>query len=254
MRIALYGLIAFAIVFGGGLLGLLLGKFLPEHHRSEETQKVVQTATGMVTLIAALVLGLLVASAKGKLDTNSQQTEEFAAKLMLVDRELVDFGPAADDARALLRKYTVAKIAATWPGEAGPKPAPGDPPPWRLLENFRQALAGLAPKTSEQRAEATAASETAAELERTSWLEAAEASAHVQQPFVVLLVLWLFVLFVSIGLFAPRNAMAVAALLVGAFAVSGAILLIVDMDAPYEGLIVVSPEPMQQALAQISAP
>jgi hypothetical protein len=68
------------------------------------------------------------------------------------------------------------------------------------------------------------------------------------------LILWLFVLFVSFGLFAPRNAVVVAALLVGALAISGAVLLIVDMDSPYEGMLIVSPEPMQHALAQMNSP
>jgi hypothetical protein len=70
----------------------------------------------------------------------------------------------------------------------------------------------------------------------------------------VILILWLFVLFVSFGLFAPRNGMVVAALFVGALAIAGAVLVIVDMDSPYEGILVVSPQPMQQALAQMSSP
>ena len=254
MTIAQYGLVAFAFVFGGGLLGLLLGRFLPEQYQSDATQKVVQTATGMVSLIAALVLGLLVATAKNKFDTTNQETEEFAAKLMLINRELVNFGPEANDARALLRKYATARIAATWPSEPGPKPEPSDPPPWKLLESLQQSLSGLKPNTEVQRSEATAASEAATDLEKATWLQAAQESAHVQHPFVIILILWLFVLFVSFGLFAPRNAVVVAALLVGALAISGAVLLIVDMDSPYEGVLVVSPQPMQQALAQISSP
>lgn len=252
MEIALYGLITFAVVFAGGLLGLLLGRLLPEQYHNDDTQRIVQTATGMVSLIAALVLGLLVATAKGKFDSTYQLTEEFAAKLMLINRELVNFGPEGNDARALLRKYTIAKIAATWPAEAGPKPGPGDPPPWKLLESFGQSLSGLTPKTEAQRSEATAASAAAADLEKATWLGAAQESAHVQHPFVVMLILWLFVLFVSFGLFAPRNGVVVAALLVGALAIAGAVFLIIDMDSPYTGILVVSPRPMQQALANMS--
>ena len=252
--IALFGLIAFAVVFGGGLLGLLLGRLLPEHYQNDATQRIVQTATGMVSLIAALVLGLLVATAKNKFDTTNQETEEFAAKLMLINRELVNFGPEANDARALLRKYVIAKIAADWPAEAEQKPEPDALPPWKLLENFQYSLSGLKPNTEAQHSEATAASEAAADLEKATWLQAAQASAHVKHPFIVILILWLFVLFMSFGLFAPRNGLVVAALLVGALAISGAVLLIVDMDSPYEGILVVSPQPMQQALAQISSP
>ena len=93
--IALYGLATFAALFGGGILGLLAGKLIPEKYHDDSTRAIVQTATGMVSLLAALVLGLLVATAKNKFDTSNKQTEEYAASLMLLDRELVNFGPGA---------------------------------------------------------------------------------------------------------------------------------------------------------------
>jgi hypothetical protein len=254
MTIALYGLAAFAVVFCGGLLGLLLGSLLPEKHRSDATQRVVQTATGMISLLAALVLGLLVASAKNKFDTSNQQAEQFAASLMLLNRELVNYGPEANDAKALLRKYTIAKIAETWPGGPGPKPGPDDPPAWNLLENLQQSLIELTPKTASQRAEAATASETAAALAKTTWLQAAEESQHVPHPFVLIMIAWLSLLFVSFGLFAPRNALVVIALLVGALSIAGAVVLVVDMDSPFEGIIVVSADPMQDAFAKMNAP
>ncbi len=74
MTIVLYAMATFAIVFGGGMLGLLLGRVLPKEYRSDATQKVVQTATGMISLLTALVLGSLVATAKNKFETNNQQT------------------------------------------------------------------------------------------------------------------------------------------------------------------------------------
>jgi hypothetical protein len=254
MTIALYGLVTFAVLFGGGLLGLFLGRVMPEEYHSDATQKIVQTATGMVSLLAALVLGLLVATAKNKFDTNNQQTEQFAANLMLINRELANYGQGANDSKALLRKYTIAKIAATWPQESGPKPGPDDPPPWKLLESLPQSFSGLTPQTETQRAEVTRALQTAGDLEKTTWLQTAQESDHVQHPFVIVMMVWLFILFMSFGLFAPRNTLVVVALLVGALAIAGAVVLIVDMDSPFEGLIVVSPEPMQEALAKMGEP
>ncbi len=254
MPIAIYCLVAFAVVFGGGMLGLLLGKVLPEKYHSDATQRVVQTATGMITLVAALALGLLVASAKNKYDTSNQQVEQFAANLMLLNRELTDYGKEAKDAKALLRKYTIAKIAETWPGGPGPKPEPDDPPAWKLLENLQQGLTELAPETASQRSEAATASQTVADLVKTTWLQAAQESEHVQHPFILTMILWLFVLFVSFGLFAPRNMLVVIALLVGALSIAGAVFLIVDMDSPFEGMIVVPADPMQGALARMNAP
>ena len=253
MRAVLYALAAFAVVFAGGVLGLFLGRLLPQKYQSDATQRIVQTSTGMVSLITALVLGLLVANVKGKFDTTNQTTEALAAKLMLINRQLVKFGPEANDARELLREYTIARIAATWPGEARPKPGPDNPSPWQLLESLQQSLSGLAPKTEAQRSEAAAASEATTDLEKTTWLEAAQEAQHIQQPFVVILILWLFVLFVSFGLFAPRNGLVVGALLVAALAIGSTVLLIVDMDSPYEGgMAFVSPKSTQLALAQMS--
>jgi hypothetical protein len=208
----------------------------------------------MVSLLSVLVLGLLVSTAKNKFDTSNQQVEQFAANLMLINRELVNYGPEADNTRALLRKYTVAKIAETWAAGPGPKPAPDDPPAWKLLESVQQSLTQLAPHTEAQREEATRASQTAADLAKTTWLQAAEESQHVPHPFVLIMIVWLFVLFLSFGLFAPRNALVVIALLVGALALAGAVVLVVDMDSPFEGMIVVSADPMQGALAKINAP
>jgi hypothetical protein len=253
MTIALYGLITFAVMFGGGMLGVLLGRILPKDYRDDTTQKIVQSATGMVSLLAALVLGLLVATAKNKFDTSNQQVEGFAASLMLLDRELTNYGPEANDTKALLRNYTIAKIAATWPQESGVKPGPNDPA-WKLLESVQQSLVGLSPKTESQHLAVTAALQTAADLEKTTWLQTAQESNHVQHPFVIILVIWLFVLFVSFGLFAPRNAMVVAALMVGALAIAGAVVLVVDMDSPFEGMLVISPEPMKEALVKMNIP
>ena len=197
MTIVLYGLVTFAVLFGGALLGLFLGGNLPEKYHSDSTQKIVQTATGMVSLLAALVLGLLVATAKNKFDTTNQQTEKRATR------------------KLCCAKSIVARIEANWPGESGFKPGPDDPPPWKLLESLQQSLTGWTPKTEAQRSEATRASQIAADLAKTTWLQAAQESDHVQHPFVVIMVLWVFVLFVSFGLFAPRNALVVLSLAIG---------------------------------------
>ena len=136
-------LATFAVVFGGGMLGLLLGGVLPEEYRSERNS--VQTATGMISLLAALVLVLLVATARNKCDFGNQQIEQFAASLMLLNRELTNYGPEARDAKDILRKYTITKIAETCPGGPEPKPGPDYPPAWKLLESLQQSLTGLAP-------------------------------------------------------------------------------------------------------------
>ena len=58
--------IVFACVAGGALVGMLLRRVLPESHLNNDTKDVVKLGTGIVATMAALVLGLLIASAKSQ--------------------------------------------------------------------------------------------------------------------------------------------------------------------------------------------
>jgi hypothetical protein len=51
-------------MFGGGLIGLALQRLLPKHHLSKESQDLLKLREGVIATITALVLGLLVSSAK----------------------------------------------------------------------------------------------------------------------------------------------------------------------------------------------
>jgi hypothetical protein len=254
MTIALFGLLAFAVIFGGGVVGLIAGKLMPETYNDAATRTVVQTAMRTVSLLAALVLGLLVATAKNKFDSSNMQVERFASDLMALDRELANYGPEASDIRSLLRKYTAAKIAATWPSDSAPKPALDDPPPWRLIDAMQQQLRRLTPQSQEQRATLTGALQIAADLTKATWLQKAQESDHVPQPFVLILMAWLFILFVGFGIFGTRNALTVTALFVCALSIASAVALVDDLDSPFGGVVRVSAQPMQKALAQLGAP
>jgi hypothetical protein len=70
-------------------------------------------------------------------------------------------------------------------------------------------------------------------------------------PFLIVIVFWLTLIFGSFGLFAPRHATSILALAVCAISVAAAIFLILEMQHPYEGLIRISPEPLEFALSQL---
>ncbi len=254
MSASLIGLAAFGLMFAASVGGLLLGKVLPESHRGAQTERLVGSSMRMISYLSILVLGLMVATAKTKFDSNNLQVERLAANLMMLNRELPSLGPMGSEAKGLLRKYAVAKIANMWRGRVGPEPMPSDPEALQLLETLQQKVVGLVPEGEDQRAVAKSASDILGELIRSRWLQVAQESDHVPQPFMWVLIAWLSLLFAGMGLFAPRNGVSLAALLLCAVSISGAIALIVDMDTPFAGLVVVSPEPMLAALAQIDAP
>src|SRR5206468_7177555 len=80
----------------------------------------------------------------------------------------------------------------------------------------------------------------------------AQSVASVSKPMLIILVSWLVVIFLGFSVLAPPNATTILALLVSALAVSGAILLILELDQPFSGLIRISSEPMLNALHQLA--
>jgi hypothetical protein len=71
-------------------------------------------------------------------------------------------------------------------------------------------------------------------------------------PLLVVLVSWLVVIFVSFGLMAPPNPTVIITLLIGSLAVSGAILIIMEMYSPFSGILRISSAPMQDALSRLN--
>src|SRR5579872_5112618 len=110
--------IVFACVFSGSLVGLCLNAWLPEHHRSPASHDAIKLGTGMISVLASLVLGLLTASIKNSFDTIDGQMRTFAANLILMDETLRDYGPETATVRGLLRDYTAQAIADHWPQES----------------------------------------------------------------------------------------------------------------------------------------
>src|SRR6516164_10055684 len=98
----LFSLIVFACVFIGGILGLFVGPRLPTQHASSDSKDVVRLGMGLVATTAALVLGLLVASAKAFYDTQNTEVTQFAANVVLLDRVLAHYGAESAEARAAL--------------------------------------------------------------------------------------------------------------------------------------------------------
>src|SRR6266705_5743134 len=96
--------IAFACMAGGVLLGTFLRNTLPEHHLSSDAKDVVRLGTGLIGTIAALVLGLLIGSAKSSYDTQSTQVKQLTANIVLLDNFLEQYGPETAGVRNLLRR------------------------------------------------------------------------------------------------------------------------------------------------------
>src|SRR5437773_6950991 len=119
MNTTLTALFVFGFLIGTVLLGMGLRRVLPEDHLSTESKDVVKLAMGLVATMAALVLGLLVSSAKGAYDTKRSEVIQMAAKVAFLDRLLSLYGPEAAEARAGFHEAVQEAVRQMWPDEAG---------------------------------------------------------------------------------------------------------------------------------------
>ncbi|SRR5216684_6315847 len=241
-------LIAFACVFGGAFLGMFLRNRLPGHHLSGETKDVVRLGTGLIGTIAALVLGLLIASANSTYETQSGQVKQLTANIILLDRTLAQYGPETDSLRNLLRRGVATLADRIWRDNASDsgKAEPFEASTAALA--FYDEVQKLSPQNEAQRSLQARAIDTSNDLAKTRLLLFAKAGGSIPMPFLVVLIFWLTVIFASFSLFADNNATTIAALCIFALSASASIFLILELSQPFTGLMMISDEPLRNAL------
>jgi hypothetical protein len=243
--------VTFFCCFGAALLGMVLHLNIPDHHLDIDSKDVVKLVMGLIATMAALVLGLLIASAKSSFDTQTGNLRQLAADIIQLDQILVHYGPEANETRDLLRQAVAIAHDRIWAPEGLQRE---NLDPLRLAQQSETVFGharDLSPTTDAQRADKNAALQIASEIYRTRLLMFEETSSKVSWPFLAVLVFWVSVLFLGFGLFPRFNATVTVALFIGAFSVSGAIFLIMELNQPYGGLMQISDTPLRDALARI---
>jgi hypothetical protein len=245
------GLIVFACVFGGALFGLYLSTKVAAHHLSADSKDTMKMALGVIGTLAALVLGLLLASAKNSFDAKGNGINKVSADLVLLDRALARYGPETRDARDLLRKSIAAVIQRVWSEEELQVAKFDTIEAAAGLEAVEGRVWDLSPRTDAQHGLQSRALSIISEIaqERTLMLERTKTT--IPTPFLIVLVWWFTIIFACLSLFAPRNALVMAIMFACALSVSAAIVLILELDSPYQGVIRLSSAPLRNALAHM---
>ena len=250
MNTTLTALIVFGCLIAAVLVGRAIRSLLPDEHVTSDSRDAIKLAMGLVATMSALVLGLLVSSAKGSYDTQRTEVIQMAAKITFLGRLLDAYGPEASGVRSQLRDTVDASIQKMWPGQMR---RPVDRNPDTAAGNLAYAaLQQLSPQNNMQTAIKSQAASMALDLAQTRSLLAAQSVPSVSHAMLAILVLWLVVIFLGFSVLAPPNVTSLLALIVSALAVSGAIFLILELDEPFGGLIGISSEPMLNALHQLA--
>jgi hypothetical protein len=243
-------LIVLVCVFGGGMFGLYLRTLLPEHHLREDSTGVVKLGAGLIGTLAALVLGLLIASAKNNFDRVSDEIAQTAAKIVLLDRTLAGYGPEAKEARDLLRSAFASTVELI-SGEGSALEKLDSPQRLARYEGIQRKLRELAPRNDAQRSLQSRALELSNDLAQMRWLLIEQGEGSIPTPFLVVLVLWLAIIFAGFGLLSAKNSTVVTVFFLCALSVSGSIFLIEELNSPLEGLMKISSAPLQKALSHL---
>jgi hypothetical protein len=244
-------LIAFLCIFGSALVGSCLRAVLPNHHLSDESTSVVKLATGMIATMAALVLGLLVSSAKGSFDTTNGEVVHSAVDIVRLDRVLSSYGPETRSIREQLRRNTAASISLLATADPAQLERMTSPQAVAKAEDFQRQLENLSPHDAAQSRLQAKALQIVDEVFTARWLALLQEKSSIPIPLLVVLVLWLAIIFGTFGLFAPRNGTTMTVLVLGALSTAGAIFMILEMNTPLDGVVRVSLGPMRAALAII---
>lgn len=237
----------FASLFGSALLGMLLRKVLPPNHLGADAKDTVKLAMGLVATMTALVLGLLVASAKSSYDTQRSEVIQMAAKIAFLNRLLTAYGPEAAAARDQLGRAVDAYVAHLWP-DTPQGPSLGIPPDVVNGQTTYSALQHLSPTNDLQRAAKAQALQNATDIGQMRWLLYEQSGSSISKPLLLVVIAWLAFIFLSFGLFAPGNATVISALMVAALSVAGSIFLILELDRPFSGMIEISSDPLRHAM------
>ena len=252
MNPTIVGIVVFFCTFAGVLLGMWLSTVLPDHHLDAESKDTVKLGIGLIATMTALILGLVTASAKNSFDAVDTAVKQTASEIITLDRVLARYGPETGEIRKGLQHAVGARIETIWPRNT--KPVNLDPVRSEVsaTERLADAIRGLQPRDDAQRALQSRAQDLAEALLQARWLVIAGMEPSVPMPFLAILLFWLTVTFASFGLLAPRNGTVLTVLFICALSVASAVFLVMEMDAPFEGLIKVSPDPMRYAYSHLN--
>jgi hypothetical protein len=240
-------LLTWALSFGAGLAGMAIGDRLSPAHRDSDSRSVVTACMALVATLTALALGLLLSVANSSYQANEAQVLEISSDLMRTDRLLRVYGPEATPLRLVLRQYAEAKSQDLFP-PSGRGEDVGNEATLDLLGDLQSGAIDLKPKTRMQEWARGQLLDMCASISKARWSLVKVRHDAIPTALLVLLIFWLVLLFGSFGLFAPRHAISVVAILLAAAATSGAILLIIDLETPDRGLVRLSAEPLREAI------
>jgi hypothetical protein len=241
-------LVCLCFILAGTFVGVWLRSHLPTHHLSKESESVVKLGVGLIATLSALVLGLLISSAKSTYDAKASEVNQITANIIMIDQLLSEYGPDVRPAREKLRSSVRGMVQKIW-NEGNEKsvnsgaftPTAASVETWRLVNS-------LPTQTEMQRVLNGQITDAAKSLSQLRLLLFAQSGGSIPAPFLAILVFWLAIIFASFSLFGSMNTTVLTFTFLFALSAAGAIFLIYELDSPFTGMLQISKIPLLDAL------
>ena len=227
------------LAFGSSLFGFLIQWLVPLQHMTD-SKPAVGSVVGLVTLLLALVLGLLIWTSYGVFTTQQSEAQDLATTTLQLDLLLERYGPEARVGRIEL-KEAVRRSRKRFFGHRG-----------AALETLSFAesrhsmlsieafFASLNPPDDERRQMLATAKGYANSIVQTQLLMSRQLINPVPMLLIFMVLGWSSLLFLGFGLLAKFTLLSVVANAFGALSVASAMFLILEFSQPYSGVFTIS--------------
>jgi hypothetical protein len=241
---------AWVAMFASGIAGLVLVRVLPDAHTSDRSRDILGGVTGLMTLLLALVLGLLIWTSYGVTQTQKSELQLLSARALEFDLEMKQYGPDAAPARQLLRTEIVWAHEQFW-GEARAK-ADAFKVSYGNMASMSETLTALKPATDMQRQLLGAAGAHYAAIGETRLIMSLQLTDPVSWPLILTVICWSCLLFLGYGILSRTNATTLTALGLGNAAIASAIFLVLELSQPYTSSFRLSPAILEQVIVDVA--
>jgi hypothetical protein len=235
------------------MLGLYLRRFLPDRHMSTGSKEMIGAIMGLVSLLLALVLGALVASAYGFFTTQKANIETLCARSLELDLAFRQYGAETQPLRDMLKASMTGAHEAIWGNGTTYRQQFDFGTYISRFEKWNEMIASLNPHTPAQTQLLSAMIASSSAYQQTRMFTSLQLASPFSWPLLIIVVSWAMLLFCGFGVLSALNPTSAAALALGSFAVASAIFLILELSQPYTGLFRIPAAAMEQTLAALES-
>lgn len=237
----------FIASFAAFRVGNRVSRYVPVQHLSPEARHAAHVGISMLATLVALVLGLMITSAKHSFDDRQTELLRLASAVVLLDRALVGFGDEAQECRKRLRELFESVRARVEDRRRDSDPPDALMGNMHALTQLQQSILALPVRNETQKWFQARAMQLSSDIAHDRVLIVERNESSIPTVLLAVVVAWVVLIYLGLGIFHVSNRTVNIALDICALAFACAVAIVIELDTPYSGLVGVSTQPLVRA-------